>query len=116
MSMRVASCWRKPQSTAVMTFHLNFTFQKSIAPNSLIYWRSLRDSNPCYSLERAAQASSAYDGILIKYGYSRGFVYHCIGLFGIVITYRYVRERIYRNGCSIDQDRPQRFENTQGTL
>ena len=39
----------------------------------LICWRSLRDSNPCYSIERHVNSSMAVQGHLRKYWFYRPF-------------------------------------------
>jgi hypothetical protein len=43
------------------TFHPIFTREHCPVIKLLISWRSLRDSNPCYSLERAVRASLGSD-------------------------------------------------------
>src|SRR5262245_45032740 len=37
-------------------FRTSFVFTYAASRKTLILWRSLRDSNPCYSLERAVQS------------------------------------------------------------
>src|SRR5579864_5096254 len=57
----------------------------------MILWRSLRDSNPCYSLERRVILSMAVHGHVRKWLFYRPFLHYCPPGSGIIFPYRSVR-------------------------